>query len=162
VIRRRDEDDDKLVIVPEGAQYTDDQILVAGAPIREIIADGTDDDHGYTISTKSVGQEVDSLSPDGFRTVLPSVSKILSALSSTDITDTDGYGWLNEYGNGTFPTWRSHSAKCEKKNPVCSMAVGIRFSNRRFLRKTLRSILGKYQMGFPVGKRLYHEHTGDV
>ncbi len=27
VIRRRDEDDDKLVIVPEGTQYTDNQIL---------------------------------------------------------------------------------------------------------------------------------------
>ena len=27
VIRRRDEDDDKLVVVPEGVDYTDEQIL---------------------------------------------------------------------------------------------------------------------------------------
>jgi hygromycin-B 4-O-kinase len=94
-----------------------DRLQMAGVPMRKIIGEGIDNGLQYTISAKSPGQELNSLAPDEFKVALASVFKILSAIASVNVKDSDGYGWFDKDGRGAFRTWKEHLCQIRDEEP---------------------------------------------
>jgi len=86
-------------------------------PIREVLADGEHEGLMYTVARKERGRKAAELAPDEFGAALPSILEILIALSSVDMSGTEGYGWFNHLGVGTDDTWPAHLARIKDEEP---------------------------------------------
>jgi hygromycin-B 4-O-kinase len=94
-----------------------DRLQSVGVPLREVIQDGTYQGLKYTIAKKSRGNGLTSLPPAEFVSVLPAVYDILLAISSVDMTGTQGYGGFNESGFGPDETWQMYLSKIRDEEP---------------------------------------------
>jgi hygromycin-B 4-O-kinase len=89
----------------------------AGVPLREVVCDGVHDGLRWTVTRKVVGEGMTALSGEAYEESLPSVFDTLLSLSSIDVSDTEGFGWLDERGRGGWETWEGHLASVQEEEP---------------------------------------------
>jgi hygromycin-B 4-O-kinase len=90
----------------------------AGIPLRQVICDGEHDELRWTVTRKAVGERMTALTRDACEGALPSVFDTLIALSAVDVTDTVGYGWMDENAMGGWETWEAHLSFVREEEPV--------------------------------------------
>ncbi len=79
-----------------------------GVPLREVVCDGLDDGLRWTVTRKAVGETMTALSSEAYEASLASVFDTLLAVASVDVSDSGGYGWMDETGLGKWDTWAGH------------------------------------------------------
>lgn len=90
----------------------------AGIPLRQVICDGEHDELRWTVTRKAVGERMTALTGEAYGGALPSVFDTLIALSAVDVTDTVGYGWMDENAMGGWETWEAHLSFVREEEPV--------------------------------------------
>lgn len=94
-----------------------DKLRAVGIPGREAIGHGTYEGLSYTVVHKERGTKLAYLAPEELGAALACVFDTLRALSSVDMSGTEGYGWFNELGSGPDRTWLAHLAKIQDEEP---------------------------------------------
>jgi len=89
----------------------------AGVPLRTVICDGVHDGLMWTVTRKVRGERMTALPRDAYEASLPSVFDTLLALSSIDVSDTSGYGWLDADDEGGWETWEGHLSFVREEEP---------------------------------------------
>lgn len=78
----------------------------AELPVPELMEIGRAFGGHFAISSRARGESLESLSPSGWRGVLPSLFATLDAARAIDLSQTSGYGGWDAQGNAPYPTWR--------------------------------------------------------
>ena len=84
------------------------RLTQVGVPLREVVCDGLDDGLRWTVTRKAVGETMTALSSEAYEASLASVFDTLLAVASVDVSDSGGYGWMDETGLGKWDTWAGH------------------------------------------------------
>jgi len=95
-----------------------DRFEQAHIPIRRVLRTGTHEGLAYNVSAKVPGTALTSVGAEGFAASLPSVMEVLGRIGSVSTDDSQGYGWLNEAGNGTFSSWTEHLVGTFDEDPA--------------------------------------------
>ena len=93
------------------------RLYQAGIPLRRVICDGVHDGLRWTVTSKVVGDRMTALSGNSYERCLPAVFDTLLALSSIDVSDTEGFGWLDKDGQGGWRTWEGHLSFVQDEEP---------------------------------------------
>lgn len=78
-------------------------------PYPSCIGTGTFDEHQYIIQERMEGKLFIYCDPDEKERQLPELLQLLSRMNSSDISGTQGFGWITPSGNGAFPTWEDYA-----------------------------------------------------
>lgn len=93
------------------------RLAQAGIPLRAVICDGAHDGLRWTVTRKVLGERMTALRADVYEESLPAVFDTLLALSSIDVGDSTGYGWLDANGQGGWQTWEGHLSFVQDEEP---------------------------------------------
>ncbi len=94
-----------------------ERLSLAGVPLRKVLCDGVHDGLRWTVTEKAIGERMTALKREAYEGALPSVFDTLIALSSVNIAETSGFGWLNENGDGRWETWEAHLLFLREEEP---------------------------------------------
>jgi len=94
-----------------------ERLTQVSVPLRELICEGLDDGLRWTVTRKAVGETMTALSGDDYEQSLVSVFDTLLAMASVDVSDTGGFGWLDESGWGKFDSWAGHILFVREEEP---------------------------------------------
>jgi len=122
---------------PRIEQFLSRRLLNNHVPVRQFVSQGKHESLHFSISKNVNGQGLDTVSPEEFNSTLPSVMDILVNISSADISDTEGYGWLDEKGNGIFASWQEHLEQIKEEEPGQFYGKWHDLFNTTFLEKDL-------------------------
>ncbi len=89
----------------------------AGVPLREVVCEGLDDGLRWTVARKAVGEPMNALPRDAYEQSLTSVFDTLLALAALDVSDTEGFGWMDEKGAGKWDSWAGHLLFVREEEP---------------------------------------------
>lgn len=93
------------------------RLAQVGVPLREVVCDGLDGGLRWTVSRKAIGEPMTALSGDAYEHSLAPVFDTLLALASVDVSDTGGFGWMDENGWGKWDTWAGHLLFVREEEP---------------------------------------------
>jgi hygromycin-B 4-O-kinase len=79
-----------------------------GIPVRNIVRQEYYDDIHFVITEEVHGVALESLSENEVKELFPLIIEAAISISNVDISNANGYGWLNEDGNGMSPSWKTH------------------------------------------------------
>jgi len=88
-----------------------------GVPLRHLVGEGLDQGLRWTIARKAAGETMSSLPTDAYERCLTSVFDTLLALASVDVSDTRGFGWIDENGRGRWDSWLEHLRFVRREEP---------------------------------------------
>ncbi len=88
-----------------------------GVPVRSVFSTGACEGLDYLISGKVGGRGFHENGREEFIGTLPSVVSVLANISEIEITNTEGFGWLNGEMNGTFASWPAHLLQIRDEEP---------------------------------------------
>jgi hygromycin-B 4-O-kinase len=74
-------------------------------PIPRVTHRGTIDGSYYAVSQRVHGEFIDNLSAEDLRRTLPSLTRTLDALRTSNVDNSTGYGGWDENGNGSHESW---------------------------------------------------------
>ena len=86
-------------------------------PVPAVLAVGPAFDGYYAISQRAYGVPLESVSPDEWRHIVPSVIATLEAMRTANITATTGFGGWDAEGRGSHATWSSHLLAVAEHSP---------------------------------------------
>jgi hygromycin-B 4-O-kinase len=95
----------------------EERLTQVGVPLREVVCEGLDNGLRWTVTRKAVGAPMTALSGDAYEHSLASVFDTLLALASVDVSDTGGFGWMDEKGWGKFDAWAGHLLFVREEEP---------------------------------------------
>lgn len=108
--------------------------------VPEIVKLGTFNEKNYfAISKKCPGKTLDKFSYSETNRVLPAIIKTLDAIHSIDISNTNGYGVWQEWGEAPYKSWKEYiSAVADQnqewnKNPVIEYIEILKKINNKIL-----------------------------
>ena len=85
-------------------------------PIPEVLEVGEAFNGYYAISKKAGGVMLDDLEKSDMRRIVPSLLETLDGIREADVSDSSGFGWLDEKGQGTY--WPNPNGLCRGWNPA--------------------------------------------
>ena len=94
-----------------------ERFLQNGIPVRFVLHEGDFAGLHFTVAVKVQGKGLIQIPLSEFISVLPSVMDILLSISSIDVSDTSGYGWLDGNKNGKFASWQEHLRQVRDEEP---------------------------------------------
>ncbi len=86
-------------------------------PIPPIIKSGELADLYYAISKKMSGQELSALSKEAYFNTLPSNMATLLAIHQSDVSQFEGYSWMDDNGNGLENSWEQALKRIMEEDP---------------------------------------------
>jgi len=79
-----------------------------GIPFPSCLGLGKYKSFNYIISEKISGLNLANCTPEQQRQLLPEVIQLLTRMNHVDLGKTQGYGFINASGNGSYSSWREH------------------------------------------------------
>ena len=86
-------------------QLISERLAPSRVPVPAILHRGTLDELLYAISRRYPGVPLDELDDDVYLQTVPAIIETLDAIHGTDISDTEGFGYFDERGAGSFQSW---------------------------------------------------------
>lgn len=112
-----------------------DDFKEKGIPLREMIGHGDYQGYRYIITEKVFGTDFGKLTKEEFQESIEDVMAVLHKISETDIGRFQGYGWLDEEGNGKFESWTSHLMNVYEEEPGCFYGEWFELFDTTFLER---------------------------
>jgi hypothetical protein len=76
-------------------------------PVPDVTHRGVLDGLEFALSVRMPGRFIDELSATELKSGLPSLVRLLTALSTADVATLSGYGGWDSAGNGTSASWKT-------------------------------------------------------
>jgi len=84
-------------------------------PIPKVIAYGHIEDSYYIIAEKETGKILNTLPDSESNLLLPELINTLYYIHQTDVSKWKNYGWINDSGEGLFPSWKNFISNVNKE-----------------------------------------------